>query len=63
MSNKQFLFTTILVAIGLGILERWYKTDLIGLYYLNSGIFLAILGAVVPFITIFVIYKIIKNIN
>lgn len=65
MNNKlkNSLLTIILVALCFGILERWYKTYIVGEYYLNSGIFLAILGAILPFIIVFITYKTIKTLT
>lgn len=63
MKYLKTLLIIVFIAIGAGILERWYKTYLVGQYYLNSGIALAILGAIFPLILIIVIYRIIKNVN
>ena len=63
MKYLKILLIIVFLAIGAGILERWYKTYLVGEYYLNSGIFLAVLGAVFPIVLVFILIRIIKNVN
>lgn len=63
MKYLKILLIIVFIAMGAGILERWYSTFIVGQYYLHSGIFLTILGMVFPIIIVFVIYRIIKNVK
>ncbi len=48
MKTTKFVGVVVLLAVAAGLLELWYSTYLIGQYYANAGIFLAIMGALAP---------------
>lgn len=53
----------IIVVIAIALINFWYQVYIVGQYYINAGLFLTILGGLVPVATIYIAYLLITKIK
>lgn len=59
---KIILYIIIVIAV-IGILALWYETYIIGQYYLNAGLLLALIVGLAPALLIYIAYQLFINIK